>query len=323
MAAAPVPKKDMGMETQDLVINNRVLLKVEGKPISVMDVVKKMDLLFYRQYPEYASSTAARYQYYLNSWRPMLESVIDDYLIMADSKEKKVTVNDGETRQELERLFGPDVVLNLDKAGMTFEEAFELLKRELTVDRMTSMMVHSKAIVGVHPKVMKKRYEKMREANPPLNYWVFRILSIRGEGHQNVAKEAHRLMTEQNVAFEDLISQLQAQGTEIAYSDEYRQKESDLSQNYKSVLEKLAIGGGSAPISNQRLSRLFCLKNIEKVNPPTFKETEEKIKGELMQELVGRYDEEYRKKLRAEYGLKGNYLDQLMPKGQLPFVLRG
>ncbi len=37
---------------QNIVINNRILLKVNGKSITVMDVVRKMDLLFYRQYPE-------------------------------------------------------------------------------------------------------------------------------------------------------------------------------------------------------------------------------------------------------------------------------
>ena len=127
-----------------------------GKAISVMDVVRKMDLLFYRQYPDLASSAMARYQFYTSGWRSVLGAVIDDYLIVADAEEKEITVNDGEVREELEKMFGPDVVLNLDQLGMTLEEAFDLLKTELTVQRMTAIMVRSKAITDVHPLSVRK-----------------------------------------------------------------------------------------------------------------------------------------------------------------------
>ena len=126
---------------ENIIINNRILLKINGKAITVIDVVRKMDLLFYRQYENLASSAIARYQFYNTGWRTVLGMVIDDYLIMADAEEKQIKVNDGEVREELQRLFGPDVVLNVDKLGMTLEEAFELIKTELIVQRMTSMMV--------------------------------------------------------------------------------------------------------------------------------------------------------------------------------------
>src|SRR6202034_4472157 len=43
-------------EPQDIVIYNRILAKVNGKTISVIDVMKKMDLFLQRYYPNYAQS---------------------------------------------------------------------------------------------------------------------------------------------------------------------------------------------------------------------------------------------------------------------------
>ena len=325
IAAMPSMSQDFSFDQsfpENLIINNRILLKINGKPISVMDVVRKMDLLFYRQYPEHATSNMARYQFYMNGWRMILGAVIDDYLIMADAEEKQIQVNDGEVREELERMFGPEVVINLDQLGMTLEEAFDLLKTELTVQRMTSVMVRSKALSEVHPTNVRKKYEKVVEDNPPANYWVYRILSIRGQDHERVAKEAYALMQEQQIPFEQIASEIQAEGVELSFSEEFRQKEKDLSTSYRSVLEKLAVGVGSAPVSNSNGSRLFCLKGVEKVNPPPFKELEENLKRELTQEIMGRYNLEYRQKLRKQYGLTDQYLTHLIPDNLQPFDLR-
>lgn len=323
MAAAPIP--DLAFDQQfpeNLVINNRILLKINGKAITVMDVVRKMDLLFYRQYPEYASSTAARYQFYTQGWRSILAAVIDDQLIMADAEEKEITLNDGEVREELEQLFGPDVVINLDNLGMTLEEAFELIRVELTVQRMTSIMVRSRAVCEVYPTIVKERYEKILQENPPQNYWVYQILSVRGDKHDTVAQEAYRLVEEQKIPFGELASAIQAEGIELAYSEEFHQKEQDLSRSYRSVLENLALGVVSAPLTNQKVSRLFCLKAIEQKGPPTFNEVAEDLKRELTQEAVARHNVEYRQKLRKHYGLTDHYISTVIPDNLQPFDLR-
>jgi hypothetical protein len=325
LAAAPLQFDEFSFEQtlpQNLIVNNRILLKLNGKVITVMDVVRKMDLLFYRQYPELADSNIARYQFYSSGWRTVLGAVIDDHLIMEDADEKKVTVNDGEVREELEKMFGPDVVITIDKLGMSLDEAFDLLKTELTVQRMTSIMVHSRAMTDVHPMTVKQRYEKVRSDNPPLNYWVYRILSIRGTDHEKAAEKAYRLMQTQGIPFEELAKEIREEGIEVAYSDELRQKEADMSLSYKAILQTLAAGGASAPVSNQKVSRLFCFKGMEKVDPPTFRAAEEGIKQELTQEATTRYNQEYRQKLRKLHGLTQNYLSQTIPDNLHPFVLR-
>ncbi|HEY4832606.1 MAG TPA: hypothetical protein VIH61_08630 [Waddliaceae bacterium] len=307
---------------ETLVVNNRILLKLNGQAITVMDVTRKMDLLFYRQYPELASSNLARYQYYVSGWRMILSAVIDESLIMADAEEKEVVVNDGEVREELEKLFGPEVVINLDKLGMTLEEAFDLLKTELTVQRMTSIMVRSRAMSEVHPTTIRERYKKVLEENPPQNYWIYRILSIRGQDHERVANIVYNLMKEQEIPFEELAYQIEEEGIDISCSEEYRQIEKDLSSSYRTVLESLAVGVVSTPVSNSKGSRLFCLKAIEKKEPPSFKEVEDELKNELTQEAMTRYQTEYRQKLHKQYGLTEQYLSLVIPPNLQPFALK-
>ena len=81
-----------GGNSAQIIINNRVLARVNGKPISVIDVMKKMDMIFLRQYPEYAEVPQARFQFYELSWKHVLEDLIDKELILADAEEAKMQV---------------------------------------------------------------------------------------------------------------------------------------------------------------------------------------------------------------------------------------
>ena len=72
-----------------LAVNNRILAKVNDKAISVVDVMKKMDVLFYREFPQYTSSMQARYQFYKANWKHVLEELVSKELVMADAEENK------------------------------------------------------------------------------------------------------------------------------------------------------------------------------------------------------------------------------------------
>src|ERR1700733_15248143 len=72
----------LSSQEPQIVVNNRIIAKINGKPISVMDLMKKMDILFYRQYPQYASLVMARYQFYQANWSYVLSEMIDKELIL-------------------------------------------------------------------------------------------------------------------------------------------------------------------------------------------------------------------------------------------------
>ncbi|MEZ5314897.1 MAG: hypothetical protein R3E91_01620 [Chlamydiales bacterium] len=307
---------------QNLVINNRVLVKIHGQPITVMDVVRKMDLIFYRQFPEIAASPNICYQFYVNSWEKVLEAVIDDYLIFADAEEKKVEISEGEVREELENLFGPDVVFNLDKIGLTLNEGIDMLKRELTVQRMNMMMVRSRAFAQAHPQEIRARYDQMLKDNPPQDKWIYQTLSIRGEGHKQVAEEVWNLLDKQKMTFHEAIANLVDSPCQITLSNDYEVEEKSISNSHKSILQTLAIGAYSFPQNKDGVSRIFCLKEYEKGNPVLFNAVADKIKGELIRELSAKYEEEYRLKLRKQYGITERYIKETIPENFFPFALK-
>jgi hypothetical protein len=318
-------------QDREIVINNRVLLKVEGETISLMDVVKKMDLLFYRQYPQYASSPELRYQFYMVNWRDMFSSVIDDHLILADAKEKKIEVTDGDIRESMEDLFGPDVVISLDKVGLSYQEARELIKTELIVRRMMGMMVRSKAQFDVNPKEVKKLYEQVAKKAPLDETWVYKMLTIQTkeeEKGKSLAAKALDLLENQKVPFEELVTHLQCEEAEVRLSEEYKRSQKDLSTAHKNVLESMGIGSCSHPIvqtskkDGTHLVRIFHLKDKEKAKEPTLKDLEAKLSEELLAKSMERHTAEYLEKLRKHYGITEPYLEDMVPGDFHPFALK-
>jgi hypothetical protein len=320
----------------EIVVHNRVLLKMNGDIITIMDVVRRMDLIFYRNFPQLASSNAARYQFYLINWKSMLRACMDDQLIIADAEEKEIKITDGEVREELESLFGPEVVLNVQKAGLSFEEAWDMLKKELIVRRMTGMMVKAKAMQGVTPKSVRKAYEELIKANPICPKWRYRILSIRSdqeEKNQKVAELAYRLLEQQHVPFEDLPTLLQKEGVldssiDVRVSSVYEQEEKDISLSHKSILQALEIGAHSLPLAqkgkkaNENVTRLFYLVGKEMKTQTPLNEVESKLHHELLEKEIAKYSEKYLDKLYDHFGVTQDYLNQMIPQDFVPFSVR-
>lgn len=305
-------------------INNRILLKIGGKPLSVMDVVRKMDLVFYQEYPQLISQPVARYQYYSANWRAMLRNVIDDHLIMLDAEEKKVEVSEGEIREELEKLFGPNVVFSIDKLGLSYEEAWELIRTELTVSRMTSMMVHSKTLADIHPIEVKKRYEKMLADNPPEDRWVYQVISFRAPEESRslvVAEKAYNLLAQQRVSLDLVEGQIQEDGVQFSLSAEYERTPKEISNSHRSILEKLENGAFSQPMAKRGVAYIFYLKEYRKGEPVPFHEAATKIKQEIIGEKLRTYTQDYRGKLRKRYGMTDDYITQIIPETTQPFAL--
>lgn len=317
----------------EVAVRNRILLKVTGKPVSVMDITKKMDLLFYRQFPEMASSVVARYQFYMANFNAMLTSVIEDHMVLADAEEKKITVSDGDVREEMESLFGPDVVLNIDSMGLTFEDVWKLLKTELTVKKMSTIMVRSKAIAEVTPKQIRQRYEEIVQENPGEDKWRYQVLTIRSsmaEEAQRVTQAALSLLNEQNCALEMLVEEFDddSEIVKVSLSEEYERSDRELSLAHRAVLQTLEVGAHSSPIvqeskkGNEEIVRIFVLKEHEKGEPISFRDAEDKIHAELTQKAMVRHSISYLEKLRQQYGITDSYLKTMIPDDFVPFELK-
>lgn len=299
-------------------IENRLLVKVHKKAITMLDVVRKMDFLFHRQHPELVGSDAARFQFFNASWRAVLEGIIDEELILADAEEKKVEVNDGEVRQEMESIFGPQVVKNLRKSNLSFEEGFELIKRELIVQKMTGAFVRSKALGAAIPREVYQKYLQEIEGYVAENKWIYRILTVRGDNPKERALELVRDFK----SIEQLVVD-----SKLSLSESYERLESEISEQHLFYLKGTQEGKLSVPLvqvarSNREFCRVFLLEKFEEGRPPVFSDREDKIKQRMIQESYVFHNEAYREKLRAHYGISQQFLSELVPDGISPFAFR-
>lgn len=325
-------------QEMQITINNRILAKVNGKAISVMDLMKKMDMLFYRQFPEYMSSVQARYQFYQANWKHVLEELIDKELILADAQEAKLPISAGDVRQEMEVLFGPNIIANLDKASLTFEEASKMVLADLTIRRMIYFRVQSKAINSVTPQVIRNYYETYAKENIRDNEWVYNVISIRhrdAKQAEEVAKHSHHLLSVDKIPLNELNNRLAElwnshprRAPVVTISEEFHNKDKELSSAFKAILANLPMNSYSQPTSqksradNSTVYRIFYLKTMIPGGTVPFNELEAKIKDTLIDQAIGKESDAYLTKLRQHYDVQETQLKEILASDVPPFILK-
>jgi hypothetical protein len=323
-------------EARELIINNRILATVNGRTISVMDVMKKMDVYLARFYPQFADSKAARHQFYSTNWRNSLDQMINTELMLADAEQREITVTDAEVRETLQDRFGPNVMGNLEKIGISYEEAREMIHSEMVVQRMTWFRVNSKALNTVNPKDIKAAYQEYCRKNPPVEEWKYQVVSIRtknsGEGAK-LAEKAHELLQQSKIGLTHLAKAL-GQDTPaqkenpITVSETLTVEDKNLSESHKSVLATLAVGAYSAPIAQvsrtdkSTVYRIFHLQEHTKKKGPSFGSVCPKLTDDLLDQAVDREQAIYITKLRERFGFEHSNMQALLPPDFQPFTLK-
>ncbi len=317
---------------EQILINNRILAKVNGKAISVVDVMKKMDMLFYRRYPQYTAIPAARFQFYQLHWQYVLNELIDKELVMADASDNKMPLTSGDIRREMEESFGPNIIVNLDQAGLTFDEAWKMVQEELILKRMMYVRVNSKAVKRVTPQKIREAYEDFARKNQRPEQWEYQVIAIRHpdpvQGAE-AAGQAYSMLVEDRKSPEDLLKEgIFDEKTSLTVSENFLHQENELSDAYKQVLQQLSIEDYSQPIQQKSRAdkslvfRIFYLKSHNLPGAPPFEEVVDKIQEELMQTAITEDTDAYLKKLRAHYQIQEKELKSFIPENFAPFVLK-
>lgn len=321
-------------DTTQIIVHNRVLAKVNGQAITVMDVMKKMDVLFYRQFPEYSSVKAARHQFYSTNWKYVLNDLIDKELILADAKEAKMPVSQGDIRQEMEDTFGPNVIQNLDKIGLTMDEAWKMVNNDIIIRRMLGARVNNKALRMVNPQDIRIAYETYAKENYNHPEWIYRVVSIKDSDSTKCAKAAqaaYEIIAQLDIPLDKLEEKIQPElsfSTKVSVSDEFRHKETELSETYKQALLPLAVGAYSKPqlqkSKNDKftLYRIFYLKEVIPGSVASFTEVAENLKNKMLHEAIEKETVVYLKKMRVHFAVNEEQLKEMIPPGFQPFELK-
>ncbi len=316
-------------------VNNRILARVNGKGISVIDVMKKMDIIFYGQYPEYAEIAPARYQFYMMHWKDVEKQLIDKELILVDVEESKLPVSNGDVRQEMETMFGPNMIDNLEKAGLSFDEAFKIVKGDIAIRRMMMAKVQGKAIRTVTPQAIHEAYEEYAKNNPRSHQWIYNVISIRDpddkEGELS-AKAVYKILADQKIPLKDFFEKFKETGvgknSAINISDEFHHNDLEVSEAYKEVLFKLEPETFSQPVAQQsrrdrsKVWRIFYLKQVIPGGMVPFDEVEDQIKDNLIDIAVDKETDLYFIKLRKQFSVEEMEPATEGPEAFQPFMLK-
>lgn len=320
-----------------VIIHNRILAKVNGKTISVMDVVKKMDVFLNEHYPEYIHNEAAKYQFYSTQWKATLNQIIDGELIIADAEKMELKVGDAEVREKIHERFGPNVVKTLDKLGINYDEARHLVWTDMVVQRMNWFRVYSKVEQNINPKEVKEAYKDYSAKNPPLEEWEYEVLSIRSKDKasgESAASYAANMIAQTQAG-------LKATAEMIKNTEEYKEKiacqvsevikanDKNISEAHKKAILSLNPGEYSAPISqvsrinNELVERIYHLLSHKKKETPTFQAMADRLKDELVQKEAMTLSKQYIQKLRKRYGFDERHTENKIPDDFQPFSFAG
>jgi hypothetical protein len=299
-------------------VNNAILAKVHDKTISVLDVMKRMDFLFYKAYPQYADSLPARYQFYNVHWKMILNEMINTELMLADATAKKVPLTDGEVREEVESRFGPNVVTTLGKMGLSYDEAWNMVKTEMITMRMNWYFVHSKAMQQVTPQMVKDAYTSYLKDHAEEELWKYHIISI-STGKQEEAQKIYELINNQPIdEIEKMVTAIPIKVSKI-----YEISGKNLSDAHKEVLSKMKKNSFSSPViqtskySTQPVCRIFYLVDYKKTKAASFDAMADQLKGDLLQKAAVGESKKYIDKLKRFYGID----EKELSSDFTPFVL--
>ncbi len=325
-----LPPQDADIE---VTIHNAILAKVNGNTISVLDVMKRMDMLFHRSYPGLIDSKSSRYQFYQSNWQQVLNDMIHTELILADAQSKELKITDGEIREEIEAKFGPNIMLTLDRIGITFDEAWKMVKNEMIVQRMNWFFINSKALQAVTPKLVRQAYEQYCIEHPTKDEWAYQVITVRGEEKsEEFAKKIYEYLIEKKPDILKPLDELSTltssfPGCSFQISPEYKSESKNISELHLQVLTSLSEKDFSKPIlQNSRfdkkaLYRIFFLKSYAKGKSASFEELASTLKEELLQKVALEESSQYLEKLRKQYG-HGQNLEEKLPADFHPFVIR-
>lgn len=295
-----------------IVIENRVLATVRDQTITVVDVVKKLDMIFRQQFPQYRHVPEARYEFYRANWRRVFEELVDRQLIVSFSEEKHFGVTNGDVRQELEETFGPHVMMNLYEEGLSLHDAHEMMKADILLRRAMSFYVHSPVLAAITPEVLRGAYRGRIEEVKQKQGWIWRAVTVKskkGDCPRDVADAVWNLLEREHQTLDGITSGL-PEGIEVSISQVFRSEQKDVAPNVRQILEKLPVRSFSDPqLWNSRSDphqswRCYIVDERFEQSVPTFFELEPALRQEIASPEITKRTLEFFDDLRKQYHVK-------------------
>ncbi|MGR3973695.1 MAG: hypothetical protein QRY72_03900 [Candidatus Rhabdochlamydia sp.] len=316
-------------EDSQITVHNRILATVQGKTFSVLDVVKQMNLFLSQNYPQYLDIPAAKIQFYQSQWKVTLQHMIDQHLMMMDAESRQVQASESEIREEIHTRYGPHVVKSLEKLGISYDEMKEMIKQDITVQKIQWIRVSSKVLSKVTHEMTKAAYADYIKHNPSQETWKYQFLTLRHDSLDTALSLAQQLKTLQDVSQSSLSLAMDSfkqklpeiEWKQLSLSPEIQLKDQELSSTHRSVLKTLSPDVWSCPVvqrtrEGKEVVRIFHLKDHSRKEAPSFEAISQQIKDYLLNQQAEAETHHYLARLynRFDFDKKGlDALEQLDP----------
>ncbi|MCH9614394.1 MAG: hypothetical protein SP1CHLAM54_16470 [Chlamydiia bacterium] len=308
---------------ESVVANNRPLAVANNRLISVMDVQKKMDLFLF-EHDVTVNSERERYQFYMGNWRYTLDQMIDAEYMMLRAEKREMVVGEGDIREEMMSRYGPNILATLEKLDISYDEAWDMLKKDLSVQRVLWQGVQAKVMQKVTPQAIKHAYYAYLLSHPPKEEWEYQFVTLRGDTKdalETVGETALSLLSSAKATLDDLPTTLTDTTCSISVSKPMTVDVKDMSEKHKTILSALKEGEYSTPISEvsrasgEPVTRVFKLNKIAKESAPVFNDMHDKLKSSMLQQQADEENKVYSKKMREEFG----FIETPIPENFQPF----
>jgi hypothetical protein len=330
LLAAPFGQKE---DSFSIRMNNRPLVLLHGKVLTLFDVVKDMDKKMEDISPESLLSPLARLQFYDAHWREALEQMVQNALIIKEAEDLGIQITDAQIYEELDNQFGPNIMQSIDKAGITHEEAKRQVYESIILNYMQWNRIYQKAQQNITPEKLQIAYGNYLKENPPIELYSYQIVSVRSEKdpYETILERIAPFLSNNNSDdVEGLVAKLRAgplRESIIQISKPYNMQVKEMSTEHLSILSSLTNRSYSEPklqYSRQdgsAIMRIFYLLDHQKQDSPTFKELENTLKNQVHQKEIQKAHQEYISKLKKRYHCDREDFYQMIPQNYQPFAL--
>lgn len=321
---------------EHILVENRVLARINNHPISVIDVMKKMDSDFYLDYPHLMDSVMARFQFYKARWRSQFDRMVESELILEEAKIRKIELTDGDVRQEIEERFGPEIIVNMDKIGLTYDETWEMVKKDILVQRMTQGYLYLRGVFSVLPENLLQAYQSYIGKNKKPDHWKYYMISFKGANALEKALMAKELLLDMQKKSKDFSSlSLHLKGKtsefpseEVSISNEFDLSSDQIQESHRNILAELKPQTISEPlkemsrVTQKPVYRMFYLSEYQPGGKIELAEVEDKL---IMQLKQDKFEQEYLAYvaiLKDRYGITSESVYDAIPSDFEPFTLK-
>ena len=317
--------------------HNRPLIKINGKTISLVDVVKKLDMQLLKNAPHVLSDLPSKHHYYSTNWRMAFNELIEQEMIKLDSEQLKFSISEADIRTELDSTIGLNLISKLDSIGITLEEAKQMVESEMMVRQMLWMKAYSKALQTVTPEIIKNTYAEVvkKDLLKQKEVWCYQVLTIKAKNpdkEKEVAQKAYTLLNSSDSIMTNVVdvlkTQLQSQQDfEVSISKDITVDSHSVSASHHEILTALKENEYSQPIfqtvrnSKEGVHKIYHLKNHTVESPQTFEQIAPNIKDKLIQMAADKEKTIYIESLKQKFFVTDAEVNDVAPKDYDPFIL--